>query len=108
MRAPNGQSLPISPHKDYAIAVGGDVLWRCVPHFREAVAKKASVTFELNEHDIFMLRQHYHEEGDSTAEHLCLFLNEVFEARNLPFTAWMAMVSTKTLICQCTIKARAL
>lgn len=108
MRAPNGQSLPISPHKDHALAVGGDVLRRCVPHFRDAVANKTSVTFALNQHDVFVLRQHYYEEGDSTAEHLCFFLNEVFETSNLPFAAHMAMVSTKTLICQCKITVRPL
>jgi hypothetical protein len=104
MRAPNGQSLPISTNKRLALATGGDVLHRCLYYIESAIDENSSVTFTLNEHDIFVLRQHYFDQGESTVEHLYCFLNEVFKHCHLPYRVQMVVISIKTLKAQCRIE----
>ena len=85
MRAPNGQSMPISTNKRYSIVVGGDVLSRCTEFLRAAVEQKTPVIFILYEYDIRGFFYYYRDVDVTCSGALNLFLDEIFEKKGLPY-----------------------
>ena len=96
MRAPNGQSMPISEDKNYALAVGGDVLCRCVRQFDAAVRQQSPVVFLLNDNDVERLLGHYSDVDGKTNRQLACFLNEILSRNGLSYTVTTVLAGSQT------------
>ena len=94
MQAPNGQGCAISWHRDLSIAVMGDVLWRCVPIFREAIKKQKPVVFTLEPREEPLVLTHVPGK-DTLPEKFRVLLNEALKERKLNYRLENGLVEVR-------------